>query len=340
MVDTGAKSPTRRVCIASGRLLAAPATLLAIREGRLPKGNALPLAEAAAITAVKKTSEFLPLCHPLPIDAALVSFEFEPRAIRVFCEVRAHAKTGVEMEALSGVNAALLCLYDLTKGIDPALELADILLLEKTGGKSGAWRHPRAEGARGEPPPEPTSPSDTRNPPGAAIPPVTAHDSAWSGIRAAVLTLSDRCARDEQTDRSGPLLADRIEALGGRVDQTRILPDDSRKLATAIEEILASMGEGSLILTTGGTGLGPRDITPETVALLGGRLIPGFGERMRRLGERSTPLAALSRGEAHALRGSLLILLPGSEKGASESFDAISSLIPHSLKILRGGNHG
>jgi molybdenum cofactor synthesis domain-containing protein len=136
------------------------------------------------------------------------------------------------------------------------------------------------------------------------------------------------------------LLRDRVETLGGKVEQTRILPDDSRALAAAIEEILASMGEGSLILTTGGTGIGPRDITPQTVTLLGGQLIPGFGERMRRLGEMNTPLAALSRGEAHALRGSLLILLPGSERGAGESFDAIAPLIPHALKIVRGGNHG
>ncbi len=321
MVDTGAKVPTHRVCIAAGRLLAAPETLLAIEAGRLPKGNALPLAEAAGITAVKKTSDLLPLCHPLPIDAALIRFEFEPRSIRVFCEVRAHAKTGVEMEALSGVTAALLCLYDLAKGVDPVLELSDIHLLEKTGGKSGHWLHPDADGkARGK--------SDDFS-----------ENAAFQGVRAFVITLSDRCSRGEQEDRSGPRLVRQIQALGGEVIGTRILPDDAGALAATVEEVFSGH-EGILLLTTGGTGVGPRDITPETFARLGGKLVPGFGERMRRIGERHTPLAALSRGEAYALNGHLAVCLPGSEKGASESLEALLPLLPHTLKILRGGNHG
>lgn len=328
MVDTGAKAPTHRVCIASGRLLAAPDTLLAIEEGRLPKGNALPLAEAAGITAVKRTSDLLPLCHPLPIDAALIRFEFEPRSIRVFCEVRAHAKTGVEMEALSGATAALLCLYDLAKGIDPVLEISDIHLLEKTGGKSGHWTHPRsaaiASAATASPATEPLSGLQRPD---------------WSGVRALVITLSDRCARGEQVDRSGPSLAEKVRALGGEVLDTRILPDDAKTLASTVESLL-SHHEGVVLLTTGGTGVGPRDITPETIARLGGRLVPGLGERMRRWGERHTPFSALSRGEAYTLRGNLVICLPGSEKGAGESLDALASLVPHTLKILRGGNHG
>jgi molybdenum cofactor biosynthesis protein MoaC len=317
MVDTGTKSPTHRVCVASGRLRAAPETVLALQQGRLPKGNALPLAEAAGIAAVKKTADLLPLCHPLAIDAAHLRFEFEESAVRVVCEVRAHAKTGVEMEALSGVSAALLCLYDLTKGIDPVLEITDVRLLEKTGGKSGHWRHPNAETAAPNPGPV---------------------DQPWRGIRTWILTLSDRCARGEQVDRSGPALEKKVLSLGGTVIKTRILPDDSKTLTSTLEECLRA--PGTLVLTTGGTGVGPRDITPDTLMAMGGKVIPGMGERMRRMGERHSLFAGLSRSEAFMWRENLLICLPGSEKGACESLDAISELVPHALQILQGGNHG
>ncbi|NDG86279.1 MAG: cyclic pyranopterin monophosphate synthase MoaC, partial [Proteobacteria bacterium] len=169
MINVGEKPTTRRECLARGAFRAKASTIEAIRNGQLPKGNVLPLAEAAGILAVKKTSEILPLCHPLPIDAAQVHFEFDSTSVTAFCRVIAHAKTGVEMEALSGVTAALLCIYDLAKGIDPELELGTIHLVEKTGGKSGVWRRSG----------EPLEQSKSQQNP------------SWQELRAAVITLSD-----------------------------------------------------------------------------------------------------------------------------------------------------
>jgi molybdenum cofactor synthesis domain-containing protein len=320
MIDVGSKTPTHRVCIATGKLIAAEPSIAAIRLGTLPKGNVLPLAEAAGIIAVKKTSELLPLCHPLPIDAAILRFEFEKNAVRVFCEVRAHAKTGVEMEALSGVNAALLCIYDLTKGIDPALELADIHLIEKRGGKSGTWRHPKAET------------------------PITAQTSSsqtpsFETFNTAVITLSDRAARGETEDVSGRTLKDALTSLGAiRIHQT-LIPDDTPILTKTLHDLIETE-KMNLVLTTGGTGVGPRDITPETLFALGGKLVPGFGELIRQSGAQFTPYSYLSRAEAYIVKHTLIICLPGSPKGAKESLDAIQHLIPHTLKIISGANHG
>jgi len=320
MVNVGEKIPTRRICHAQGELLAKPETLLAIRNGTLPKGNVLPLAEAAGILAVKKTSEVLPLCHPLPIDAASIGFRFSETSVTVLCEVTAHAKTGVEMEALSGASAALLCLYDLAKGIDPVLEISGIRLIQKQGGKSGLWTHPKHSSRT----------------------PVPSGD--WASLRISVITLSDRCARGESEDRSGPALQTALESQGARSISRTLLPDESEALRA---EILSSVESGiDLILTTGGTGVGPRDRTPEALAALANslgpssaRLIPGYGERIRAEGLKHTPLSSLSRGEAYLFKSTLVVSLPGSEKGALESLDAVAELIPHTLRVARGANH-
>ena len=318
MINVGEKSVTRRECLARGSFTAKASTIDAIRTGRLPKGNVLPLAEAAGILAVKKTSEILPLCHPLPVDAASISFEFDETSVTAFCRVTAHAKTGVEMEALSGVTAALLCIYDLAKGIDPELELHSIHLLEKSGGKSGTWTRGSATQA----------PQDRTQ---------SAKPSSWSEVHVAVITLSDRCARGEAEDRSGPALCAHLETLGAKEIKSAILPDDAEALRKEVMKLIESGTE--LILTTGGTGVGPRDITPETLESLRGKLIPGFGELIRAEGLKKTPLSPLSRAEAYLIHGRLVISLPGSPKGAIESIQAITHLIPHTLQIQKGASH-
>jgi molybdenum cofactor biosynthesis protein MoaC len=316
MIDVGEKPVSRRVCRAEGRLLAREETLIRIERGELPKGNALALAEAAGFAAIKKTPELLPLCHPLPIDAARFRFEFLPGALRVECEVITHAKTGVEMEALSGVSAFLLCIYDLVKGIDPELELGEIRLMEKTGGKSGHWVHPRNSNR--------TSKSE-------AAP-------LLSLARAAVITLSDRASRGESEDRSGPALASRLQAVGVREVHRELLPDEPELLLTALKALISE--KIPLIVTTGGTGTAPRDRTPETLRRLEGRLIPGLGELMRSTGSRSTLYAYLSRSEGLLVDETLILALPGSVKGATESLDAVLPLLEHLLRISAGGNHG
>ncbi|MCI0651684.1 MAG: cyclic pyranopterin monophosphate synthase MoaC [Planctomycetes bacterium] len=148
MVDVGAKAVTRRRALASGRIRMLPATLDAIRGGAIGKGDVLAVARIAAIQAGKDTARLIPLCHSLPLDVLEVDFAFhEPESLEVRVEARTSARTGVEMEALTTVAAALLTIYDMCKAIDRGMEIGPIALLEKEGGRSGRWV--RGKEARG-----------------------------------------------------------------------------------------------------------------------------------------------------------------------------------------------
>ncbi len=143
MVDVGGKAVSVRTARASARLLARPATLEQIRSGRLKKGDALAAARLAGIMAAKRTSELVPLCHPLPLDAVEVMIDCTPDDhVVIQATVRATARTGVEMEALVAATAAALTIYDMAKSIDPAMELAGVRLEEKTGGVRGDYQRP------------------------------------------------------------------------------------------------------------------------------------------------------------------------------------------------------
>jgi len=151
-------------------------------------------------------------------------------------------------------------------------------------------------------------------------------------ICCAVLTISDRCSEDEKLDQSGPVVAAALSARAWHVDYQEILPDDVEQIAERIA-VLADSGI-SLILTTGGTGLGPRDRTPEATLRVADRQVPGLCEKARAQTGRDFPRAYLSRGIA-AMRGRCLILnLPGSVRGARETFEAIAELIPHALEVI------
>lgn len=156
-------------------------------------------------------------------------------------------------------------------------------------------------------------------------------------LRAAVLTVSDRCARGEAEDRSGPALAARLaDALGADVVARACVPDERATVAATLRAWALEAPRPDLVLTTGGTGLSPRDVTPEATLDVLERRHAGLMELVRaRCGEH-TPRAYLSRGEAGTLGGTLIVNLPGSERGAVESFDAIAELLPHALRILRG----
>ncbi|HXX21095.1 MAG TPA: MogA/MoaB family molybdenum cofactor biosynthesis protein [Candidatus Acidoferrum sp.] len=157
-------------------------------------------------------------------------------------------------------------------------------------------------------------------------------------MRVAILTISDSVSAGKSQDRSGPSVAARCKELGWQVVLSAVRADDR----TAIEAFLretADSNQTDLILTTGGTGLGPRDVTPEATAAVVDRLIPGFPEQMRAAGVAKTPRAILSRATA-GIRGTTIIInLPGSPTGAVESFDVVAGLLPHSVAVLHGGRH-
>lgn len=142
MVDVGGKAVTRRRAVAEGRIRMQPPTLELIREGRHRKGDVLGVARVAAIMAAKRTAELIPLCHPIPLTRVAVELQPEPDDAGVRCRVTAEAewRTGVEMEALTAVQVALLTIYDMCKAVDRGMVIEGVRLLEKSGGRSGTWR--------------------------------------------------------------------------------------------------------------------------------------------------------------------------------------------------------
>lgn len=142
MVDIGAKQPTARIAIATGRIRMSADALAAIRDGDVPKGDVLAAARIAGIMAAKKTGELIPLCHPLSLDSVTIDFTFEGEAVRVTASAALTGKTGVEMEAMTATSVALLTIYDMAKALDKGMIIEEIRLLSKSGGKSGDWRAP------------------------------------------------------------------------------------------------------------------------------------------------------------------------------------------------------
>lgn len=159
-----------------------------------------------------------------------------------------------------------------------------------------------------------------------------------SAIRVAILTISDTSARGEKPDRGGPAVRGRCVKLGWQIVSEAILPDDHAQISERLKQI-ADAGQVELILTTGGTGLGPRDVTPEATTDVCSRIVPGLTEMMRERGRQSTPRAALSRAVVGTRGATLIVNLPGSPKGAVESLDAIAELLPHAAEVMRGARH-
>jgi molybdenum cofactor biosynthesis protein MoaC len=309
MIDVGEKAVTKRRAVAQGRIAINDLALAQIRARTLPKGDAIAIAEVAGIMAAKRTSDILPLCHPLPLDHVSVKCAIDDKGITATCEASTSSKTGVEMEALSGVTAALLCIYDMAKGLDPAMTISDIVLQHKEGGRSGVYE-------RG-----------------------SCQPSSLDGYRAAVVTISDRCFQGVVSDRSGPYLVDYLYGMGANIIEKALVPDDKSQIRQLLG-MLVTDKHTDLIVLTGGTGLSPADVTPETLQELAGRAIPGIGELLRTRGSKHTNMSWLSRCDAYLVERTLIISLPGSLKAVAEGMNILSPLLSHALHVIRGGNHG
>lgn len=311
MVDVGGKIATNRRACARGSLKMGAAAFRLVKNGALPKGDALKVGELAGIMAAKRASDTIPLCHPLPLDEVQVWFELDARlpGVHGFCEAKAFAKTGVEMEALAGVTGALLAVYDLVKQVDAALTISDIRLDVKEGGKSGVWIHPESKRKR------PTKPSLGK---------------------AAVITVSDRCSRGQAEDLSGPLLQEGLAAMGFKTAKRLVVPDEKHLIGRAIA---AAAKSADAVILTGGTGISPRDVTPEAVASVCERLIPGVGEALRAAGLAATPMSSLSRSVAGQLGRAVIVALPGSRGGVKDGLTVLANILPHAVAVARGADH-
>jgi molybdenum cofactor biosynthesis protein MoaC len=302
MIDISSKFETLREARAEARVKMAESTVEAVRKGRVPKGNVLEIARVAAVMAAKKTSELIPFCHPLPVDFVGIDYEMKKNEIVIRSEVRSIWKTGVEMEALTAVSVAALTVYDMLKPLDKELVIEKIVLLEKKGGKSDF------------------------------------QDKFSKPLKTGVLVISDSTFKGKRKDKSGEIIRNRLKEYPIVLEEFKILPDDKEIISKEVIR-LSDKQKLDIIITTGGTGLGPKDVTPEATKEVLDRIVPGITEVMRSFGQRRTPYAMLSRNVAGVRGKTLIINLPGSSRGAEESMNSLFPGILHSMKMIRGGGH-
>jgi molybdenum cofactor biosynthesis protein MoaC len=300
--DVSKKIKTLRTAIAQATLKTSPETIALINRGEIPKGDPLPVAKVAAIQAAKNTSQIIPYCHPLPIEYVGVEFELGANTVVTTVTVKAIYKTGVEMEALTAASVAALTLYDMMKMLDEEMEISGVRLLEKMGGKSDFKQD------YGKP------------------------------LRAAVVVMSDSIAAGKKDDYSGKLILDRLTAEGVEIADYKVIADDLDTIETTLRDY-ADVAKVDLIMTTGGTGLSPRDCTPEAMKRLIEREIPGIAEAARSYGQERTPYSMLSRGVSGVRGQTVIVNLPGSRGGVADSLDALIPSLLHSFHVLRGGGH-
>ena len=302
MKNVAMKAESYRIAEAQAVLSAPPHCIELLRQGNTEKGDALKTARIAGILAAKRTDELIPLCHPLPIYRADVEFELHEAAVTIMATVETIGPTGVEMEALTAASLAALTLYDMLKPhCEPEdLQMDQCRLLKKKGGKSHFKR-------------------TLRQP-----------------VSAAVIVLSDTVAAGRKPDTAGKSVVDTLTEAGFDPIHYQILPDESDQLKDLVLELSKSY---ACIMTVGGTGIGKRDITVDTLEPLLERKLDGLMEAARSFGQKRTPYAAMSRGVAGFIDRSLVVTLPGSRGGASESMAAILPALVHIFDVCRDLPH-
>lgn len=302
MVNITHKSNTLRKATAGAVVLVSSEnTIHAIQNKLVPKGDVFAFAKVAALFAIKKTSDIIPDCHPLPIEFSDVKFHINGMAIEITVEVHTVYKTGVEVEAMHAASVAALTLYDMLKPIDKQIEIQTIKLLHKEGGKTNYQIKP---GQR---------------------------------ICAAVVVCSDTVFQKRAEDKAGLAVIEKLKAFQIDSSHYEIIPDEADAIRKQVEA--NTNNQIQLLLFVGGTGVSPRDITPDIVKPLFDKELTGVMEQARRYGQDRMPYAMLSRSVAGFIKNTLVLTLPGSTSGATEYVDALFPQILHVLDMVKGEKH-
>ena len=301
MVDITHKITTLRTATAQATVrVSKPETIEALEKNSVPKGNVFEMAKTAGLFAVKNTHTTIPDCHPLPIEYTAVEYRIEDLSVHIEITVKTVYKTGVEVEAMHGASVIALTMYDMLKPIDKGIEINNVKLLHKKGGKSSF------------------------------------KDQNPSRLSAHIIVCSDSISEGKKEDQAGKTIIAKLQAHDVQIQGYEIIPDDLETIRSKAFELSDTV---NLLIYTGGTGLSMRDVTPEALEPILERRIPGIEEAIRKYGQDRMPYAMLSRSVAGTLGTCLILALPGSTNGAKESMDAVFPHLLHVFKILRGAQH-
>jgi cyclic pyranopterin phosphate synthase len=302
MVNITHKSNTLRKAIATAIVkVSSSQTIDLVKEKKVPKGDVFEFSRAAGLLAVKKTSDVIPDCHPLPVEYTAITYSIEGLNILITVEVHTIYKTGVEVEAMHGAAVTALTMYDMLKPVDKGIEISTIKLENKTGGKTSY------------------------------------KDDLPEKLRCAVIVCSDKVSSGKATDKAGKAVLVKLAQYNITDCLYEIIPDEPGDLREKINKLVNN--DYQLVLCTGGTGVSPRDLTPDTIVPLLDKEIPGIMETARQYGQQRMPYAMLSRGVAGFIKNTLIITLPGSTRGAEETMDALFPYVLHVFSVAKGMRH-
>lgn len=302
MVDITHKVNSLRQAVATAIVnVSKQETIDAVQEKKVPKGDVFEFSRAAGLLAIKKTSDVIPDCHPLPVEYARISHIIDGLSILITVEVHTIYKTGVEVEAMHGAAITALTMYDMLKPLDKGVEIGTIKLDHKKGGKTDFA------------------------------------DMGAGNLKCAVIVCSDSIAAGKNEDRSGKTIVQHLQRYNISTALYEIIPDKFDLIQSKAKQ-LSSEGY-QLVIFTGGTGLSPTDVTPEAIAPLLDRQIPGVMEAARQYGQERTPYAMLSRGVAGFIKNTLILTLPGSTRGAEETMQALFPYLFHVFRVAEGARH-
>ena len=276
-------------------------TIDAVLNKQVPKGDVFEFSRAAGLLAIKKTSDVIPDCHPLPIEYASIKHRVENLTIVIEVEVHTIYRTGVEVEAMHGASVTALTIYDMLKPIDKQVEISTIKLLQKKGGKSDF------------------------------------KDKLSFNLKCGVIVCSDSVAAGTKQDFAGKAVVEKLQQHGLNASTYVIIPDEFETIQAKAKQLTDE--NYNLVIFTGGTGLSPRDVTPEAIEPLLTRNIPGIMEAARSYGQDRIPYAMLSRGVSGFINNTLVLTLPGSTRGAEETMDALFPYIVHIFHVAEGLRH-
>ena len=299
MVDVTDKTATERMAKAEGKIHLQQATIALIQDNSIPKGNVLTTAKIAGIQSAKKTAEIIPMCHQLNLSFVDMEFELGRELVIIRSIVKTREATGVEMEALTAVSTAALTMYDMCKAVDKTMTIGAIKLVEKIGGKLDHAVEYRPS--------------------------------------VGIITMSDSISADKSEDKSGPILVKGFADSGCKADHQKVLPDGSEELIPTIESWIKDGVE--LIITTGGTGLGPRDLTLQLVENKFDSKLPGIEQALHAYGRGKVKTAMLSRLTAGVINGAIVICLPGSTGAVKDALKVLIPTIFHSFHMMKGEKH-